>query len=254
MGEDGRKMSKRRWNVVNPNDIVNQYWSDALRVYEMFMGPFDQSIAWNTSGISGTKKFLDKVQNLSLKVQSPSSLKSKTKVGDMKTWWPEDLMTSWTQDEQDKKTIILLNQTIKKVGENIDEFKFNTAISQLMILTNHLTDVWTISRTTFETLIILLSPFAPHLAEELWEQLGNEYSIFTKATWPDYDEKMLVADTVTIAVQVNGKVRGTISLSLEADEQEAMVAAKADEKINNRITSEPKKVIYVKGKILNIVV
>ena len=254
MGEDGRKMSKRRWNVVNPNDIVNQYWSDALRVYEMFMGPFDQSIAWNTSGISGTKKFLDKVQNLSLKVQSPSSLKSKTKVGDMKTWWPEDLMTSWTQDEQDKKTIILLNQTIKKVGENIDEFKFNTAISQLMILTNHLTDIWTISRTTLETLVILLSPFAPHLAEELWEQLGNAYSIFTKATRPKYDETLLVADTITIAVQVNGKVRGTISLSLEADEQEAMTAAKADEKINNRITSEPKKIIYVKGKILNIVV
>jgi leucyl-tRNA synthetase len=100
----------------------------------------------------------------------------------------------------------------------------------------------------------LLSPFAPHLAEELWEQLGNEYSIFTKATWPKYDEKCLVADTITIAVQVNGKVRGTISLNLEANESEAMAAAKADEKINNRITGEPKKVIYVKGKILNIVV
>jgi len=130
-----------------------------------------------------------------------------------------------------------------------------------MILTNHLTDicttensVGTLSRQTFETLVILISPFAPHLAEELREQLGNEYSIFTKATWPKYDEKYLVADTITIAVQINGKVRGTINISPEADEQEAMTAAKADEKINNRITSEPKKVIYVKGKILNIII
>jgi len=102
--------------------------------------------------------------------------------------------------------------------------------------------------------VILLSPFAPHLAEELWEQLGNEYSIFTKSTWPKYDPKMLVADTITIAVQINGKVRGTINLALEADESDAMTAARADEKINNRIVNEPKKVIYVKGKILNIVV
>ncbi len=215
-------------DVVNPDDIINQFWADTLRTYEMFMWPFDQAITWSTSGISGVKKFLDKVQNLFEKIQK-----------------------DFTDSDETK---ILLHQTIKRLTENIDEFKFNTAVSQLMILTNHLTDCWAISRTTFETLVILLSPFAPHLAEELWEQLGNEYSIFTKATWPKYDEKCLVADTITIAVQINGKVRGTICLALEANEQEAMAAAKADEKINNWITSEPKKVIYVKGKILNIVV
>ena len=231
MGEDGRKMSKRRWNVVNPDDIIDQFWADTLRTYEMFMGPFDQAIAWNTAWISGVKKFLDKIIKLSSFVKEVDA-----------------------EQTEDLKTQVLLNQTIKKVGENIDEFKFNTAVSQLMILTNHLTEVWTLSRQTFETLIILLSPFAPHLAEELWEQLGNEYSIFTKATWPKYDEKYLVADTITMAVQINGKVRGTISLSQEADEQEAMATAKADEKINNWITGAPKKVIYVKGKILNIVV
>jgi len=102
------------------------------------------------------------------------------------------------EDLDTKETLILLHQTIKKLTENIDEFKFNTAISQLMILTNHLTEVGTFSRSTFETLVILLSPFAPHLAEELWEQLGNEYSIFTKAKWPKYDEKYLVSDTVNI--------------------------------------------------------
>ena len=228
MGEDGRKMSKRRGNVVNPDDIINQFWADTLRTYEMFMWPFDQAIAWNTAWISGTKKFLDKVQSLFEKIQD----------GFVDT----------------KETEIVVHQSIKKLTENIDEFKFNTAVSQLMILTNHLTEVWTISRKAFETLVILLSPFAPHLAEELWEQLWNEYSIFTKASWPKYDEKLLVADTITIAVQINGKVRGTISLALEADESDAMAAARADEKINNRITNEPKKIIYVKGKILNIVV
>ncbi len=261
MGEDGRKMSKRRWNVVNPDDIVSQFWADTLRTYEMFMGPFEQAIAWNTAWISGSKKFLDKVANLSLKVRTNESVKSvKSKVHKVEwqeTWWldgPEDLIDLKTWWPEDLQTIILLNQSIKKITENIDEFKFNTAISQLMILTNHLTDCWTISRKTFETLVILTSPFAPHLAEELWEQLWNEYSIFTKATWPTYDEKLLIADTITIAVQVNGKVRGTISLDLEATEGDAMTAAKADEKIANRITGEPKKVIYVKGKILNIVV
>ena len=123
-----------------------------------------------------------------------------------------------------------------------------------MILVNHLTDCKDISRRTFEDLIILVSPFAPHLAEELREQLGNEYSIFTKAKRPTYDKKCLVADTVTIAVQVNGKFRGTICISKDAEEDEVMKLAKADEKIAAWITNEPKKIIYVKGKILNIVV
>lgn len=228
MGEDGRKMSKRRGNVINPDDIVNQFGADVLRTYEMFMWPFEQSIAWNTAGISWTKKFLDKVQNLLDKVQDDFVLNDETK--------------------------ILLNQSIKKLTEDIDEFKFNTAISQLMILTNHLTDIWAVSRTTFETLVILLSPFAPHLAEELWEKLGNEYSLFTHAKRPSYDEKCLVADTISIGVQVNGKVRGTICIPQDADEKTAVKAAKADEKIANRITWTPKKIIYVKGKILNIVV
>lgn len=146
----------------------------------MFMGPFDQSIAWSTNGIKGIKKFLDKVILLKDKIRD-------------------------TEETNDTK--ILLNQSIKKLTEDIDGFRFNTAISQLMILVNHLTECTTITKKTFEDLVILVSPFAPHLAEELREQLGNEYSVFTKATWPSYDEKCLVADTVTIGVQVNGKVR-----------------------------------------------
>ena len=159
-----------------------------------------------------------------------------------------------SEGEESNPTQILLNQSIKKLTEDIDAFRFNTGVSQLMILVNHLTECPTISKKTFEDLIVLVSPFAPHLAEELREGLGNTYSIFTQTTWPTYDEKCLVADTVTIAIQINGKVRGTITISKDAEEIDAMKLAKADEKIMTRITGEPKKVIYVKGKILNIVV
>ena len=227
MGEDGRKMSKRRGNVVNPDDIINEFGTDVLRAYEMFMGPFDQSIAWSTNGIKWIKKFLEKIVAV------------KEKISDQ---------------EESQDTKVILHQSIKKLTEDIDAFRFNTGISQLMIFVNHLMECTTISRKTFEDLIILVSPFAPHLAEELREQLGNEYSLFTKATWPSYDEKYLVADTITIGVQVNGKVRGTITISKEAEESEVMQLAKADEKIKTRITGDPKKVIYVKGKILNIVI
>lgn len=165
------------------------------------------------------KKFLEKVIAL------------KDKIGD---------------SEESNETKIILNQSIKKLTDDIDAFRFNTGVSQLMILVNHLTECKSISKKTFEDLVILVSPFAPHLAEELWEQLGNEYSIFTKATWPKYDEKYLVADTVNIGVQVNGKVRGTINISKDAEEKDVLKLAKSDEKIKTRITGEPKKVIYVK--------
>lgn len=227
MGEDGRKMSKRRGNVVNPDDIINEHGTDTLRAYEMFMGPFDQSIAWSTNGIKWVKKFLEKIVALKDKI---------------------------TNGEETPATQIILHQSIKKLTEDIDAFRFNTGVSQLMIFVNHLTECPSISRKTFEDLVVLVSPFAPHLAEELWESLGNEYSIFTKATWPSYDEKYLVADTVTIAVQVNGKVRGTLNIAKEAEETEVMQLARENEKIAPRIAGESKKIIYVKWKILNIVV
>lgn len=203
----------------------------------MFMGPFDQSIAWSTNGIKGIKKFLEKIILLKDKIISLDK-GSEAEEG----------------FEETNETTILLNQSIKKLTEDLDEFRFNTGVSQLMILVNHLTECKNITKKTFEDLIILVSPFSPHLAEELREQLGNEYSIFTKAKWPKYDEKYLIADTVTIAVQINGKVRGTLTISKEAEESEVMKLAKADAKILSWIVSEPKKVIYVKGKILNIVV
>ncbi len=228
MWEDGRKMSKRRWNVVNPDDIINEHWADTLRTYEMFMWPFDQSIAWSTNGISGVKKFLDKIVKLFDKIENGY------------------------KDTND--TEILLNQSIKKLTEDIDGFRFNTAVSQLMILVNHLTDKERINRETFEKLVILVAPMAPHMAEEMREKLGNEFGIFTKWVWPKYDEGKLVSDQVNLAVQINWKMRWTVEISREASEDEAMVKVKADPKLVGYLTWETKKVIYVKGKIINIII
>ncbi|MDO4713169.1 MAG: class I tRNA ligase family protein [bacterium] len=182
MAEDGRKMSKRRGNVVNPDDVIAEYGADVLRTYEMFMGPFDQAIAWNTQGMKGVKKFLDKVIALWEKV-------------------------NLSKEDEKPEIDTLLHQTIKKLTEEIDEFKFNTSIAQLMILVNKLGEVDQISQPTFEALTLMLAPFAPHLAEELWEKLGNAFSIFTTGKWPQYDEAKLVSSQVTLAVQINGKTR-----------------------------------------------
>ena len=211
MAEDGRKMSKRRGNVVNPDDIIAEYGSDVFRTYEMFMGPFDQFIAWNTNGIKGVKKFLDKVIALYDKIDQ-------------------------TITQEDKKLESLLHQTIKKLTEEIDEFKFNTSIAQLMILVNALSDAEKISPKTFETLILLIAPFAPHLAEEFRSLLGNPFSIFTKGKWPSYDEKLLVSSEITLAVQFNGKMRGTLQLSASTTQEEALEAIKKDEKLNAHLT------------------
>jgi len=228
MAEDGRKMSKRRWNVVNPDDIVNEYGADTLRVYEMFMWPFDQAVSWNTNWVKWVKKFLDRVCNLYPKLDE--------------------------NYEDDKKILMTLHQTIKKVDEDVSRrFWFNTAIAQMMILVNELTWVEKISKKTFETLVILLAPFAPHLAEEFREKLGNQFSIFDGKHRPEVDEKYLVQDTITMAVQVNGKVRWTIEISKDATQDKVMEVVRNDEKISRNLTSEIKKVIYIPWKICNIV-
>ena len=229
MAEDGRKMSKRRWNVVNPDDIIAEYWADVFRTYEMFMWPFDQYISWNTNGIKGVKKFLDKVVALRDKVDASSS-------------------------QEDKKITTLLHQTIKKLTQEIDDFKFNTSISQLMILVNALTEQEKIAKSTIETLALLIAPFAPHLAEEFWNLLGNEFSIFTTWKWPEYDEKFLVAAEVTLAIQFNGKMRGTLEMPADATQEEVLEAIKQNEKLNSYLSSwEPKKIIFIPWKIMNII-
>lgn len=228
MAEDGRKMSKRRWNVINPDDIINEFGADVLRMYEMFMWPFDQAVNRNTNGVKWIKKFLDKLISL------------RSKVG------------SWNLD--DKNVINLLHKTIKKVSEDIDVFGFNTTISQLMIFVNELNTKEYISKDTFEKLTILLAPFAPHLAEELWSELWNQSSIFHQGVWPKYDEKYLVDDILTIAVQVNWKVRWTVEISPDSTQEQVFAMAKENEKISKYLDWEILKIIYIPWKICNIVV
>jgi leucyl-tRNA synthetase len=228
MAEDGRKMSKRRWNVINPDDIINEFGADVLRMYEMFMWPFDQAVNRNTNGVKWIKKFLDKVISL------------RSKVG------------TWNLD--DKNVINLLHKTIKKVSEDIDVFGFNTAISQLMIFVNELNTKEYISEDTFEKLTILLAPFAPHLAEELWSELWNQFSIFHQGVWPKCDEKYLVDDVLTIAVQVNWKVRWTIEISPDSTQEQVFALVKENEKISKYLDWEILKIIYIPWKICNIVV
>jgi len=229
LAEDGRKMSKRWGNVINPDDVVREYGADAMRLYEMFMGPFDQPCAWSMQGLVGMKRFLDKVWGLQSKVQkSVKSIKSEVDC--------------------------VLHQTIKKVTEDIEGLRFNTAISQLMILVNEMSKLEVISHTSYALCLQLLSPFAPHITEELWSRLGNNTSI-TKAQWPKYDPELAKEDKITIAVQINGKLRDTFEVAAEIGEEEVKKLALGSEKVQKWLEGkEPRKVIYVKGKLVSIVV
>jgi len=228
MAEDWRKMSKRRWNTIDPADIIKEYGSDVFRVYEMFMWPFDQAVAWSTNGVNWAKKFLDKVAKLFEKVEKDC--------------------------EVDNKFTSLLHKTIKKVGEDIDGFKFNTAISQMMIFVNELTQVDKIPQELFENFVVILSPFAPHLAEELWEMMWHEEMIYNNVSWPEYEENLIVEDVINLAVQFNGKMRGTVKVYKDVSQDEVFKTIKNDEKLKKYLTGEPKKIIFVPGKIMNVIV
>lgn len=228
MAEDGRKMSKRYGNVVNPDDVVKTYGADTLRLYEMFLGPFDQSATWSTQSIIGPRRFLERVWALAARADAKAPVR-----GEVET---------------------LLHRTIQKVGEDIESFSFNTAISALMILTNELEKDERVLKAHVEILVQLLAPFAPHLAEELWVGLGKKGSVH-KAAWPAYDKKKLVAREVTLAVQVNGKVRGVLTVSVKMGEKAVIDAALALPSIASWLAGgHVKRVIHVPGKIVNIVV
>ncbi len=226
-GEDGRKMSKRWGNVVNPDDIVEEYGADSMRVYEMFMGPFAQAVAWSTNGLVGARKFLEKV------------LKVGEKVSD---------------DEGSEEIKNILHKTIKKVGSDIEDFKFNTAISQMMILVNKMGESATINREDYLLFIRVLAPFAPHLAEEIWAEMGNKESI-TKEAWPKYNEDLMIDKKINLVLQVNGKVRATVEVEADISEEEAKNITTENEVVKKWIEGkEILKVIFVKGKLVNIVV
>jgi leucyl-tRNA synthetase len=229
MGEDGRKMSKRWGNIINPDEMIAKFGADAFRVYEMFVGPFTQSASFKESGVSGAHNFLRRV------------------------WQLQDNIT----DETEEASIVnLLHKTIKKVSEDIDNLRFNTAVSSLMILVNALADSKSFSNKTYDTLVQLLAPFAPHVTEELWHRKNrqDDDSIYT-STWPSYDENLLQDEVSTIAVQVNGKLRDTFEISSDASEEEIKSTAMAQEKIQQWMQGkEVVKVIVVKGKLVSIVV
>lgn len=231
LGADGEKMSKSRGNVINPDDIVKEYGADALRLYEMFMGPLEAVKPWQTSQLIGVVRFRDKVFNL---CQRPMRDDARVESG--------------LNSE--------LHRTIKKVTQDIEKMSFNTAISSLMILTNHLSNQTDpLPKEAVKTLLLLVSPFAPHLAEECWSRLGQTPCI-AKASWPNYDESLCVSREATIVIQINGKPRAKIDAELEIDQETLQRQALDLPAVQKYVkdSQQIKKVVYVKGKILNIVV
>jgi len=235
MGEDGRKMSKRFGNVVNPDEVVKNYGADSLRLYEMFMGPFDQQISWNTDSIAGVRRFIEKVWRAveKLKVKSLSSNEN---------------------DGIGNNLQVLINKTVKKVTEDIENMRFNTAISAMMIMVNEIEKAESISRDQMEIILKILAPFAPHFTEELWMSLGNKKSIHI-SSWPKYDANMTVLNEVKMMIQVNGKVRGSFLAIRDADDLTLENKAKEVEEVKKWLEGKKVlKVIVVPNRLVNFVI
>ena len=227
LGENGEKMSKSRGNVVNPDEIVDTYGADTMRLYEMFIGDFEKAAPWSPKSIKGCRRFLERVWALAEKVQDG--------------------------DAYSKEHEVLMHRTIKKVGEDADSLKANTAIAALMAMLNEFYDKG-VNKAEYMTFLTLLNPFAPHITEELWQQMGGE-GLLSVAPWPVYDEAKTVEDTVEVAVQVNGKLKCTIKLPVDCDKQVAIDTALAEEKVKNVVEGKQMvKQIVVPGKIVNLVV
>lgn len=227
LGENGEKMSKSRGNVVNPDDIVRDYGADTLRLYEMFIGDFEQSAPWNTQSIKGCKRFLERFFGLL------------------------DMVTDEPATQEMER---LVHKTVKKVTLDIDSMKFNTAIAAMMTLINEMYAAGRVNRGDLAVFTRLISPFAPHIAEEVWERIGGA-GLVSLAPWPEFDEEKTVDDTVKVPVQINGKVKSVIDLSKDSDKDAALAAARSDPKVSEAIDGKTiVKEIVVPGKIINIVV
>ena len=227
LGENGEKMSKSRGNVVNPDDIVREYGADTMRLYEMFIGDFEKSAPWSTSSIKGCKRFLDRV------------------------WALQDILND--SEEYSKELESAFHKAIKKVGEDIEEMKFNTAIATLMALINDVADHKSISRKELATFLILLNPFAPHITEEIWEA-QNFGGMLNQQSWPEYDEAKCVDATVEIAVQISGKIKARINVPTDATKEQLLAAAKENGVIASILEGKTiVKEIVVPGKLVNIV-
>ena len=229
MGEDGGKMSKSIGNVVNPDEVVDEYGADTMRLYEMFIGDFEKAAPWKTSSIRGCRRFIERYWNL------------------------QNILIDG--DEIRPELEGPFNRTIKKVGDDIENLKFNTAIAALMALINDITAVGSINKKELSIFSILLNPFAPHVTEEMNQQCALGDDIIAAQKWPEYDESKCVEATVEIAVQVNGKIKAKINIPADCDNEIALNAAKADANVAKLIDGmNIVKEIYVKGKLVNIVV
>ena len=233
LGEDNQKMSKSRGNVVNPDEMIDQFGADAVRLYEMFMGPLESMKPWSSRGVEGITRFLDRVWRLVIAEDGT-------------------LSQSLTDSEPTAEQQRLLHFTIKKVTDDIEDLRFNTAISQMMIFTNEMTKLDQRPRRMLEPFILLLLPFAPHLSEELWQRLGQQPSA-GQQPWPQYDASLVTSDRLTIPIQVNGKLRGKVEVDLATprDQVEPLALKEVAEWLQGK---QPKKVIYVEKKLINFVV
>ncbi|MBS5970442.1 leucine--tRNA ligase [Finegoldia magna] len=227
LGDNNEKMSKSRGNVVNPDDIVRDFGADTLRCYEMFIGDFEKSAPWSENGVKGCRKFLDKV------------------------WRTQELVDG---DSNFEKMETLVHQTIKKVSQDYENLKFNTAIAQLMTLLNEFNNLDKISEEQFKIFLILLNPVCPHITEEIWQRMGYEGYVH-EASWPEYDESKTILDVIELPIQVNGKLRATVEISRYASEDEVFEKAIADDVVAKYLEGKNiVKKIYVKGRIFNIIV
>ena len=235
LGQDGSKMSKSRGNVINPDETVETYGSDSMRIYEMFMGPLDKAKPWSTTGLQGCSRFIKKLW--SILVDNEGVLSSNI-----------------TEKKDGKETLQALNMMIKKISDNLDQMQFNTCVSEFMIFTNHIQKLDSINIDTIRSFIIIMNPFMPHLAQELWELIG-ETNELTYQAWPDYDKDLAISDEIVIPIQINGKRRSEILISANESESEVISKAKSDDKIASYLKNTTIiKEIYIKGKILNIVI
>ena len=228
LGPDGVKMSKSRGNVIDPNEVVDVYGADVLRTYVLFMGDYEQAAPWSESSVKGCKRFIDRVFNL------------------------QEILTDG--DEYSKELMSAMHKTVKKVSEDIEQMKYNTAIAALMTLLNKIYEIGKINRAELKTLIILVNPFAPHVTEEMWANCGYGEMLAKDARWPSFDEAKCVDSTVEIVVQINGKIRARLSVPADIESDEAIALAKKDEGIAAALEGKNIiKEIYVKGKLVNIV-
>lgn len=272
MANDGRKMSKRWGNVINPDEIVKTYGADTLRVYEMFMGPFDETVAWSTESIIGSRRFIEKVWRIGEKV-----LENQKNVS-LSLTLPRVRVGAHTLQKPSSDSLLkLLHKTIKKVTEDIEAMRFNTAISAMMILASEIEKEQgrtldlqkdpTLSSEDYKKFLQILAPFAPHVAEDLWQNLNSQgrtlgslkvrpfHSSIHLSKWPEWDEKLIIDEEVKIAVQINGKVRAEIEISIDMKDTDVFTLVENNESIKKWIDGHTIiKKIYVKGRLVNLVI